>query len=452
MRKIKVDNSKIIDEILKLEAPIEFMADLISGFYTEKKLIKNYKEFFDFVQFDNEKYQQSIFYLIKRIFQKSKNWKEILNILMRDITSYIESMNYHNKTIEELHNAFELDLCNSLHGHGTSPEEMIFYYFSKNVFKGEKVLFCLEKYKEYNEQYMKKFKDTEKAAEKTINTTALSFNEKIKLEDYISEKQLNANEDIFFQIAKELKLRYNEENKTYEEVPRGALLYIYQGVDERENSEQIINYFYSLMIKSAVYLDKQKENIAAHFEHDKMQKEYIYQSQKALTECKKHILFLEDLLKKEKSEKDRDLKKELNESEKENYYLKTQIEKLKLEIQELKLEKDEVIVEENIEITEEKIIKFDKLERPSFSNIIIAGGKWSEQEKEAVIYFFDTNEVKFVVAEDIIRNKGKIRNADYLIFDTSFNAHKNYNLCKTNAENFLHIKHSSIDEISKLFQ
>ena len=38
MRKIKMDNTKIIDEILKLETPIEFMAD----FFKRRKIHINY--------------------------------------------------------------------------------------------------------------------------------------------------------------------------------------------------------------------------------------------------------------------------------------------------------------------------------------------------------------------------------------------------------------------------
>ena len=230
------------------------------------------------------------------------------------------------------------------------------------------------------------------------------------------------------------------------------MLYIYQGVDERENEEKMINYLYSQTIKNALYLDEEKEKIISYFNRDQRQKELLKQTEKDLKESKKQIEFLNTMLEKEQNEKNRDLLKELNSSEKENYYLKTQIEKLQMEIEELKDDKESIEIQENIEIQEEKIIKFEKLPKPSFANIIIAGGRWSELEKESVITFFDTSEIKFILAEEIMKNRFKIRNADYLIFDTSYNAHKNYNLCKSETENFIHIKKSSIDELKKIFE
>lgn len=452
MRKIKIDSSNIINEILKADVPGELIADILSGFYTEKKLLTNYEKFFNFKQFDNEIYMQSIFYLAKRILNKSENWKEIITILIRDINNYVESLSYHTKTIEELKIEFDNELCNSLHGHGTSAEEILFYLYSKNIFKGPKVEFCKDYYKKRNEKWKQNFEEVNKNVEQKIDVTALGFNEKIKLNDYINENIKNFDESIFEKIEKEMKIKYDKDKKVYIDVPRGALLYIYQGVDERENEEKMINYLYSQTIKNALYLDEEKEKIISYFNRDQRQKELLKQTEKDLKESKKQIEFLNTMLEKEQNEKNRDLLKELNSSEKENYYLKTQIEKLQMEIEELKDDKESIEIQENIEIQEEKIIKFEKLPKPSFANIIIAGGRWSESEKESAITFFDTSEIKFISAEEIIKNRFKIRNADYLIFDTSYNAHKNYNLCKSETENFIHIKKSSIDELKKIFE
>ena len=452
MRKIKIDSSNIINEILKADVPGELITDILSGFYTEKKLLTNYEKFFNFKQFDNEIYMQSIFYLAKRILNKSENWKEIITILIRDINNYVESLSYHTKTIEELKIEFDNELCNSLHGHGTSAEEILFYLYSKNIFKGPKVEFCKDYYKKRNEKWKQNFEEVNKNVEQKIDVTALGFNEKIKLNDYINENIKNFDESIFEKIEKEMKIKYDKDKKVYIDVPRGALLYIYQGVDERENEEKMINYLYSQTIKNALYLDEEKEKIISYFNRDQRQKELLKQTEKELKESKKQIEFLNTMLEKEQNEKNRDLVKELNSSEKENYYLKTQIEKLQMEIEELKDDKESIEIQENIEIQEEKIIKFEKLPKPSFANIIIAGGRWSESEKESVITFFDTSEIKFILAEEIMKNRFKIRNADYLIFDTSYNAHKNYNLCKSETENFIHIKKSSIDELKKIFE
>ena len=61
MRKIKIDSSNIINEILKADVPGELIADILSGFYTEKKLLTNYEKFFNFKQFENEIYMQKEF-------------------------------------------------------------------------------------------------------------------------------------------------------------------------------------------------------------------------------------------------------------------------------------------------------------------------------------------------------------------------------------------------------
>ena len=131
--------------------------------------------------------------------------------------------------------------------------------------------------------------------------------------------------------------------------------------------------------------------------------------------------------------------------EKENYYLKSQVEKLELENAELLQ-----TIKELKEIVEDLPITIDKIEPTNVyegQSIVVVGGHWSEKEKDNVRVSYIAD---FIEAEDIIKYTNRIKNYDLIVFDTSRNSHINFNRLKNNSKLRL-ISMSKKDRIDELF-
>ena len=141
----------------------------------------------------------------------------------------------------------------------------------------------------------------------------------------------------------------------------------------------------------------------------------------------------------------RDGNEDIVKLEKENYYLKSKIEKLQLENEELKQ-----TIKELKEIVEDLPITIEKIEPEntySGESIVIVGGHWNNISKSEVRQDYLAD---FIEAEDVIKFTDRIRNYDIIIFDTSRNSHINFNRFKNNSKLKL-ISKSKKNDIDNLF-
>jgi len=116
------------------------------------------------------------------------------------------------------------------------------------------------------------------------------------------------------------------------------------------------------------------------------------------------------------------------------------------------LEEEEKInetLEENIEI-KEKTVSIDTKraqaneyfqEKFRLKDIVVVGGFWNSQQKKKLASFVDkvNGTVSFIRAEETLRRIERIKNADLVIFDTSYNSHHYYYKVKKVAKDMLHI-------------
>lgn len=144
--------------------------------------------------------------------------------------------------------------------------------------------------------------------------------------------------------------------------------------------------------------------------------------------------------------------KQLTQTLKENYYLKTRIEKLEQVIEELqKAQEINKEIQEDLNIPEFKP-PVEKITLPEYQTIAVVGGKWNSREKEKLQQMLSTCDIRFIEAEKTISKIDTIANADIVIFDTSRNAHKYFYIVKENANKLFLISSSQAEEVAKLLE
>ena len=63
-----------------------------------------------------------------------------------------------------------------------------------------------------------------------------------------------------------------------------------------------------------------------------------------------------------------------------------------------------------------------------------------------------TNEVEFIEADKTLRHWDRIKNADIIFYDTSYNAHSYYYKAKKLGSVFYHVNCSNLLEFEKIFE
>lgn len=442
MKKIKINYEEILNKMYLINEM--FFFDLLIELYPFEEIKKlcvkhnlldprnSYDKIYDFLLLVG----YSVF--------KKKN-KSILDEIIKHNDYCVKRNNFDKMTYEELENDFKIEI--TYHEKFKASSEMIiFFYLSKNIYKNDIYLKSLEF---YENKLLKIQNDFEKKELKEINDILVSFRSKLdeveKEEiEFFLKKDYDFSLEGIKKIEEEFQCIYNQSTDKFDNVNADFLTYIFKkfsNIKKLKNElEQCVAVAYN-MCKQA-------------YQNIELANKYIKQFSKLKEKIRdleiKNRRLKKDSISIKKIEKSKS-NKETKELEKENYYLKSEIEKLQERIaileEEEKLNKE---IKDNIEIqkTELKKIKIQELQ-----DIAILGGKWNSKNSEEIENFFWNNgnsEVEFLEADKLIRNEYKIKNADIVIFDTSYNSHTMFAKYRKNID-FI-ISKSNITSIEKLFE
>lgn len=357
---------------------------------------------------------------------------EIVMNLVKANEYYISK--FSGRTLEQIEEEYKKDLVPTFHNVITiTPEMMLFHYVIKDLKRDDIFNHALAWYqKNYDE-----FLENEKKFVDKLKIT--------KASDTVFEQELN---DFYHGIIRNADELFSEEQlKDLEERYHGKI----EGENITINHRILSFYDYNarFIMKSKNSVDAL--NSLAIVEHKKAFG--ILNKTKSIIELNTQIDVLKnkvDSLERDKKflEEKLDSKSTPNNSvelEKENYYLKTQVEKLKLENQELLQ-----TIKELKETVDDLPITIDKVEPTNIyegQSIVVVGGHWTEKEKDNVRASYIAD---FIESEDIIKYTERIKNYDMIVFDTSRNSHINFNRLKSNSKLRL-ISMSKKDKIDELF-
>lgn len=356
---------------------------------------------------------------------------EVIKINNKNVKHFIDY------SLEELEKEYKKDLIPSLsYMNNISPDMMIMYYISNNLDKDERFEHAIEfldksyeNFKEYKEKYEEVIKI--KGLDGTMFQHAINafyngqeitlnpVNEEEVLEDLCNRYKAELTEDKKMVINPQIiKFFDNESSKIVEaQTNQKAITQIILTI-----MKKVFNYLHYAMDVEELYLKLDLLNK----QNDSVNNENKFLKEKL------------DNISKQNGKED------IIKIEKENYYLKTQIEKLQLEKEELSQtikELKEIV--EDLPIT----IKTEPTNIYEGETIVIVGGHWSEKEKDNVRTSYIAD---FIEAEDVIKFTDRIKNYDIIIFDTSRNSHINFNRFKNNSKLKL-ISKSKKENIDNLF-
>lgn len=445
----KISKSKLEDRINKKSLKIiknlnnidEFIiGDIFTSLYNDNNAANEFKSF---MPAELSVIDQKI-YILTQILKLSNEGLKMFNKVVKDNNEYLKASDYLKFSNEQLREEFENGMCPSLHSTSVTPEMIILYNYSKNLFSGEKNKFLIEEYRRITEGDQEQY--TKLDIVKLQNNLQGSDIE-VELNEMVYEKNIvNGkfdDEEVNQEIAEAFTCEYNSDKK-FDNVPRGLMHFLYFKLEQFYTSMSLYDNSLGLLKKQLTLVEK------SIYSHSKDLKNIsLYKSEIDKLQKKNDTLMRENMsLKSINSNKD-----DYKEVEKENYYLKTRVEALEEKIALLEEEKEiNLSIEDDIKI-DSKIISFEKPELvlPAFKNIIIFGGKWNSKTKEELSDALSDNLIEFIPAEKTLRSFDKIKNADIVIFDTCHNSHKYYYKIKEESNRLLHINQSNVDEVLKLF-
>lgn len=161
--KIKRDYEKLVDELLKIKRHI--IVDIIVNLYNIPALRKDFSQYFN-SEINHENVVQVISELADIIEHKHKEGlPRIFEPIIKRNKQYVEFYGYQNFPIEKLKEIFAENKCPSLYDEGLTPEMMILYYFSQNMFNHDYISELIKEYEYYfqlAEQARLKHRDYEK--------------------------------------------------------------------------------------------------------------------------------------------------------------------------------------------------------------------------------------------------------------------------------------------------
>lgn len=386
--------------------------------------------------FPNSTYENGMVDIAKAILLEENIANEIIMELIKINNKNVEP--FIDYSLEELTKEYKKGLIPSMsYTKSIAADMMIMYYISNDMKKDERFEHALryldkdyEDFEQYKEQYEEviKIKNLDgtlfqhainvfyKGQEVTLNPV----NEEEVLDDLCNRYKAELTEDRRMIINPQIiKFFDNEATKI---------------VETQNNQKAISNVIISIANKTFNYLKYSIGVEELHLQIDKLKKEK--------ESSDNEVQFLKEKLdEKSKENGNEDVVK----LEKENYYLKVQMEKLQLENQELLQ-----TIKELKEVVEDLPITIDKIEPTntySGESIVIVGGHWNSISKSEVRkdYLAD-----FVEAEDVIKFTNRIKNYDMIVFDTSRNSHINFNRFKGNSKLKM-ISKSKKENIDNLF-
>lgn len=389
-------------------------------------------------------YEEIFHQIVELIFKNSP----ITNTIIYDLIQInnIRVSDFEGITLEELKKEFDKGIIPAIFGEaGIMPSMVIFYYISQDIEKDEFFNFSVEEQK-------KKLKEGEKRAEFLKNSKEIIRLEG-KLKNSMEEFAINS----FYRgeiTEKNLKQYYEKICEKYhaEMIDNNKML-INPNImlffdDELENIIKI-KYSFEKMLGYINTVLNTNMNILQH-NREKFQKNKEIYSELDKIKMENESLKREiNFLNKTKIDDFKDKNnKELIEFKKENYYLKTKIERLEKDLNE-KNEEIENIKEIKDDIKIEKQIINKKIEIYDDESIVIIGGKWDSKKKAEVHKKYN---VDFISPEDVFKNSLRIKGYDIVIFDISRNSHKNYYKVKALTEDLYLINKSDIKTLNKIFQ
>lgn len=443
---IKVNTKRVITELLKINE--HMVMDIIFDLYDIDALKEDFSKHFN-VEINTENMVAVLGELIKAIMRRDKVSSVIFSAVIRRNRKYVEFAGYHKRSIDELRELFNQEKVPSLHREGVSPQMMILYWFSNNMFNHSMIPALVEEYQKWHSV-------AEAEARRYSETLGMKDVHYPSTEELIrrmfEEENLRGIEHVNWQeIARQFGCEYDEESRTFSKVKRGILLYLDTAIQEARDAR---SRYESETAVVRNHIKRAYNLIEKAVQHWKAYRKAVEENRKLGSEIKSLRKELRDL-----TEKYRTLSKstpegrqeELNRLMRENYYLKLTVERLEQRINEL--EKAEEInreIIEDLQVTEEqKVVVFPQL--PEFQTIVIVGGRWTSDERGRLEDALRTCEVKFIEAEKTIARIDTIANADIVIFDTSRNAHKYYYLVKEKAGRLFMINRSTADAVMGLF-
>lgn len=447
--KIKRNYEKIVDELLKIQKYI--IVDLIVSIYDLNALRKDFSQFFN-AEINHENMIQVISELAQVIQSKHKQALPVVfEAVIKRNKAYIEYAGYQKFSLDRLKEIFKEEKTPSLHGEGLTPEMMVLYFYAENRFNHPWMPELIEQchiYHELAEQARKRY--TENQPE--IVEQGLPDITEIERTLYEAEDLKGIDKADWQDIAKRFGCEYDETTQKYNKVKRGLLLFY--DVNIKILKEAKLHYDF---ISGAVRAFARKLYLSA----EGLKRIWKYcnniaeENRKLKTEVKSLRKQLNELDAKYRaiSKASPDSKeKQLAGLLKENYYLKTRIEKLEQFVEELqKAQEINKEITDNIEIPQEEAKVEKKIHLPEYQTIVIVGGRWNSREKEQLQTALNTCDIKFIEAEKTISKIDTIKNAEIVIFDTSRNAHKYFYLVKEQAKDLFIIGKSSAEAVLEIF-
>lgn len=451
--KIKRDYEKLVDELLKIKRHI--IVDIIVNLYNVPALRKDFSQYFN-SEINHENVVQVISELANVIeFKHEEGLPKIFEPIIKRNKQYVEFYGYQNFPIEKLKEVFAENKCPSMHDEGLTPEMMILYYYSQNMFNHDYIPELIKEY-EYYFQLAEEARLKHKDYEKLFKESESNFPDIVELERYLFEEEdlKNIEEVNWQEIAEKFGCEYDEFTQRFNKVKRGFLIFYEVNIKALKEAK----YHYDSVSSVVESYGRRIFSFANRLNQVWKYCSNISKENRDLrTQVKTLRRQLNELDSKYKSiskATEQSKEKQLAELLKENYYLKTRIERLEQEIQRLEQAQEinkEIV--ENVSIPEKEIepSKTKKPAIPEYQTIAVVGGMWNSREKEQLQQRFPTCDVRFIEAEKTIAKIDTIANADIVVFDTSRNAHKYFYIVKEHAKQLFFVNKSDTEEVVGLF-
>ena len=446
--KIKRDYDWIIDEIKAIDIGLMFL--ILRFIYEESHIKKEFPEIDDHTIFD----------LARLIIHKNRRlkYKDLLRRVILRNKYFLSSLPIKFDTIKDI----EENILNNddyIDGQKVLTIYSLFLdIMSGNVFHGEKFDYLKNKTIEFR-RITDEEKENDKNSLEILETIELDDNHRFtnyigalndmtnkkKLEDFLKYRKPE-------EIAKQFFCNYNKRKKRYNNVKWGILYFLAINFDElillksdiKDEIERLKDES-SKFNEMRQFLDIKKEN------YQKL-KDNILQLKLSIRNLRKtNKKLLDKILKKIDKSSNKDLENQNYNLKKDNYYLQTRLEKLEEQVAVFEEEKRlNTELSDNITIEEKPVTK--QVNKPEYMNIVVAGGRWTSDNREKVCLYLPDNEIEFIEADKILRNYDKIANCDIIFFDTSYNSHAYYYKLKKCSGDFYHINASNLLEFEKIYE
>ena len=446
--KIKPDYDRVIDELKAVHIILPYK--LIQYIFREDQFIREFSDCKGINQMD----------AAAIILSKSKRleYKKLLKRIIHINNVRIKSMIPELGTVEKIKETITKNKTMLSHDKALLTYCLFFYYLSHNIFQGEIYEFLKKKSESYTKIMLRIGKKNSRKQAKYIK---VSLGE--QFEGTKEEKFFNScfNDDPDLQITKDIPIKeieddlhceYDPEKKVFNNVRKGILYYIKTHIIHYKEEMTRNTMHYNFLMSEFAELNKRKEKLEITKDLLDKSKDKIYHLEHRNKSLKKEIKKLNNIvLTRNDKSSNKDLENQNYNLKKDNYYLQTRLEKLEEQVAVFEEEKRlNTELSDNITIEEKPVTK--QVNKPEYMNIVVAGGRWTSDNREKVCLYLPDNEIEFIEADKILRNYDKIANCDIIFFDTSYNSHAYYYKLKKCSGDFYHINASNLLEFEKIYE